>query len=112
MCLILQRDRRLNGSPDSIGKVLETRPLPMADLPLGGCEMQLAWGFQSKGEVALLVGMGKGSMRREPAPAATQCSQCLWLPGSSSLCVFVETLSSPLPDILLTSSMRLSISLH
>lgn len=34
-------------------------------LPLRGCEMELAWGFQSKGEVALLVHLGKGFMERE-----------------------------------------------
>lgn len=55
----------LNGSAGRIEKVLETKPLPMAGPPLRGCEMELAWGFLSKGEVALLVHLGKGFMERE-----------------------------------------------
>lgn len=65
VCLILQGDMGLNASIGRIEKVLETRPLPVADPLLGGCEMELAWGFQSKGEVDLLVHLGKGSLERE-----------------------------------------------
>lgn len=65
VCLILPGTVRLNGSAGRIGKALEMRSLPVAEPPLGSCETELAWGFQSKGEVVLLVCLGKGSKGRE-----------------------------------------------
>ena len=80
-------------------------------LPLRGCEMELAWGFQSKGEVALLVHLGKGFMEREFLSVLHNTHNAQ---GSLDplLCVFVEALSSPHPEPRLVSSIRLSTSPH
>ena len=80
----------LNGSAERIGKVLETKPLPVAGAPLGGCEMAaLAWGFQSKGEAVLLVHLGKGFTERELVSVLHNAHNAQ---GSLAhlICVFVE----------------------